>query len=363
MRTKTRSTLCLLAVSVVVLTLSACWLSTGALAGKGGNKGGGKGGGGTGEEPLANPAFVYEDVHDDGLFLTTADGTGTFRLTKPPRKGSDTSATWAPDGSRIAFLSHPDTSLVWVDLYTVRPDGTGLTFIRAFDSFEIPVPRKERLAWSPVGDMIVYASEGLMAVDVATGSLQLVYDYGPLFNVGHPDFSPDFDPDTPGYQGTLAFRAVSDPEVYQVDIWLLDVEIGVDGSISAGNLRNLTDSLVEQDLPAWSPDGQFLAFIDRANYNETTETDIVVMNLATELAWVVTTIAEGGPSQPDWSPDGEYICFSAPHEVNGFVSYDVFRVSPWDLSAQVFNVTGTDSWRDREVDPRWNPAWVNNIDP
>ena len=85
---------------VVAIVLVGLAISGTAIADKGGK---GKGGGGGGDD-LTNPAFVYGDSYDQTLYLTTADGATTARLTKPPRKGGDRSAVCSPDGARIAFL-------------------------------------------------------------------------------------------------------------------------------------------------------------------------------------------------------------------------------------------------------------------
>jgi Tol biopolymer transport system component len=61
--------------------------------------------------------------------LKVSDGTSKVvspSTTKKKTLGS-INATWATDGSRLAFLS--DRSGGAFDLYTVRPDGSGLTQI------------------------------------------------------------------------------------------------------------------------------------------------------------------------------------------------------------------------------------------
>jgi Tol biopolymer transport system component len=346
---------------VVAVVLLALAMGVPSLSAKG--KPGGGGGGG-GSDTLTNPAFVYGESYDAGLYLTTVDGTATVRLTKPPRKGWDRSpAVWSPDGTLIAFLRAPEAGKTYSDLYTIRPDGSGLTFIRAQGGGP--------LTWSADGSSIVFpSSKSLWSVNVATGDLQLVFDHLSLpdvsDSVGDPDFSPDFDPGTPGYQGALAFSASTGVdetyERYQMDIWLLEVQIDPTGQLTTGALMNLTDSPSWDEKPAWSPDGAYLAY---TTLQETLDSDLVVVNLATNFAWDVTTGIHS-ISQPDWSPDGEYLAFSAWHQPNqggAAATHDIFRVSPWDLVAVVVNVTQTDSGNDRELNPRWNPKWTNDISP
>lgn len=60
------------------------------------------------------------------IFVINADGSNLLRLTD--HSGEDWAPRWSPDGSRIVFFgfrSSPDDP----DLFTVRPDATGLTVL------------------------------------------------------------------------------------------------------------------------------------------------------------------------------------------------------------------------------------------
>jgi Tol biopolymer transport system component len=93
--------------------------------------------------------------------LTATDGT--FR---------DDSATWAPDGSRIAFRSNRETALE--NLYVMNADGSGIR--RLTDMAAVFC-----LAWSPDGTRIAFSSWGehgkaepepaVFVVDVETGEV------------------------------------------------------------------------------------------------------------------------------------------------------------------------------------------------
>jgi TolB protein len=104
-------------------------------------------------------------------------------------------ADWSADGSLIAFEGdtlEPGNS----DIYTIRPDGTGL----------------RRLTTSPGFD-------------------------------GDPDVSPD--------GATIAFSAIRSPAT-TTDVYV----IRTNGTSS----RRLTSHPTADDLPTYSPDGQFIAF-------------------------------------------------------------------------------------------------------
>jgi TolB protein len=62
-----------------------------------------------------------EPLNTSDLFLMAPDGTGQRRLTR----GS--SASWSPDGKRIAFMCTPDSTkpMQWA-LCVMNADGTGL---------------------------------------------------------------------------------------------------------------------------------------------------------------------------------------------------------------------------------------------
>ena len=64
------------------------------------------------------------------LFTVNADGTGLSPLTNAGNQTSDLYATWAPDGSKIYFSRFtPDPATGWShgEIYSVNPNGTGLT--------------------------------------------------------------------------------------------------------------------------------------------------------------------------------------------------------------------------------------------
>jgi TolB protein len=88
------------------------------------------------------------------IFVVNADGTGVRRLTPWSIDAGD-HPDWSPDGRRILFRSRSfdDTG---TNLYTVRPDGTGLTQVTRF-------PRTTEVlsaSFSPDGKWIVVSRTG-----------------------------------------------------------------------------------------------------------------------------------------------------------------------------------------------------------
>lgn len=96
---------------------------------------------------LSPDGTQYTVQTGDGIGLLDADGTNLNLLL--PDSGSDWSGSpdWAPDGSRIVF--NRNVSGVR-DIWTIRPDGTGLTNLTNSPEFE------RDAKWSPDGTKVVF---------------------------------------------------------------------------------------------------------------------------------------------------------------------------------------------------------------
>ena len=93
--------------------------------------------------------FALEVGEDHELYTADADGRNLILLSE----GDVASASWSPDGSRIAFVK--DHSL-----YTMDPDGTGKMMLTLTGFGESAV-----YVWNPSGDKIAFSS----VVDPKTG--------------------------------------------------------------------------------------------------------------------------------------------------------------------------------------------------
>jgi TolB protein len=83
------------------------------------------------------------------IYTMNSDGTEVQRLTSDNEFDND--PAWAPDGNRIAFVSSRGDSEFGWDIFTMRPDGSGITRLTSGD-----FSYYHTLAWSPDGTQIVY---------------------------------------------------------------------------------------------------------------------------------------------------------------------------------------------------------------
>jgi Tol biopolymer transport system component len=98
--------------------------------------------------------FAYPDTQQDGvpgyeIYVSPVDGSGpAIDVSQNP--GDDWSPVWAPDGSRIAFISSaPGAFFNPGSLHVVNADGTGQINLTPVDNVWQP-------AWSPDGTRIAY---------------------------------------------------------------------------------------------------------------------------------------------------------------------------------------------------------------
>jgi Tol biopolymer transport system component len=233
---------------------------------------------------LVYTAAQYAGASCKGCALTLqiahADGTDPVALAQHGAGIFDSGASWSPDGTEIVFVR--GTSDTPGRLYTIHPDGTGLTALATRVRASAP-------AWSPDGRTIAFVSSspnagGVLGTDpagttvqteVATPEGEMASDlhdpaWSPdgfqiaftgrhglyvavpgsparrivtAFGAGHPSWSPDgtqlvFDALCTGC--TTAGNRLLHRDIYVVD---------VDGS----NLRQITNDPADDSSPAWRP--------------------------------------------------------------------------------------------------------------
>jgi Tol biopolymer transport system component len=244
------------------------------------------------------------------IFVINADGSGLRRLTR--NAVPDRDPAWSPDGQKIAWSRSDGTG---AHVFTMDADGSDQQ-----DLTPTPGSRGEP-RWSP---------DGLAILFTAVSPVQ------------------------PPWGGAAPYR----------DVYVMSA----DGS----GQRNLTPTRGAGGFgPAWSPDGQQIAFTRLAGPSG--EVRIVVMNAEGGAKHAVTpTLAHPGDRAPAavWSPDGQRIAFW-----DDFAIYVVNRDGS-GLRRLTRNAFEGPSWspdgrkllflraRHQKSRPRWQGGdlWVINAD-
>jgi Tol biopolymer transport system component len=279
-----------------------------------------------GERPADEPPDgLIAAASEDGIHLFEEDGTlvrvvpGTKGLAAP---------RWSPDGDMLAAGDA-------LDVVTLRPDGTRLE--RVIDNASAP-------SWSPDGTELVVMRDicgddeqcGLeldnpheLFVVKADGSDPRRITTHPGYD-GDPQWSPDGEwiaftgddglylvhPDGSDRQrilpgdvpyargwspdGTkLLFEDIDEDPAVGIEVAVLDIE--------TRKTRRLSNEHGHDVFPAWSPDGEKIAFLATAECRRTGECtahepwEVWVMDADGENARRIT---EGGFGPPSWAPKG-----------------------------------------------------------
>ena len=316
---------------------------------------------------LTNPAFAFAQASKSSrcrIYVMTFDGSKKLALTTPPTKGGDGWPTWSPDASKIIFARAPVNSLIWLDLYTVKPDGSGLTQIYSFpSSCDRNLLPKGKVRWFPDGNSVLYESDRSRAVvlDTTTKAFRLLDDdlnlggYDPatqtyawtrLTNVVP---GPDTNPELDGYQGLIAYLSweTATGELH-ICVVRVKTDPGTGRLVRDDNLLGGPTASKYMayfvDWLSWSPDGSTLSFTSM-------QTDLLTMPVTISGDQIIseaTTIFTGqGLTLTTWSPNGQRIAFSPS-------SADLMWVS--SIGGPATNLTNSpNEW---ELDPDWNPKWV-----
>lgn len=280
---------------------------------------GGGSGGSTGPHPAParRLAFVTHRTGNDDIFLVRLDGSDSVNLTRSP--GKDEEPSWSPDGSAIAFLSDRTGHFeVWV------MDTLGAHQSQVTNS----AGEKGRPSWTADGQRILYSAGGALLTIKPDGSG--VDSLTPAESDLEAAWSPA--------GGHIAFSRGG-------HIWVSDT----DGASPVQ--RTFGDHSVEGE-PAWSPDGQRLAFYEYASPSDSYYVNVIGVNGSGEYSVTAALGSMGVESgvEPSWSPDGTTIAFSCdvPPVQNG-TEFDLCLVHP--DGSHFLNLTRS------EAPEHW-PAWA-----
>ncbi|MDQ3654223.1 MAG: S9 family peptidase, partial [Chloroflexota bacterium] len=263
-----------------------------------------------------------KDTYRAALWVAESDGSHARQLTSGSSR--DQHPRWSPDSQSIAFVSNrppvlPTPKLEEEDepndsgsskpkdqVWTIRIDG-GEAVQRSNHASGASGP-----AWSPDGTSIVFvAADPVAKTDDFMGPSSI----GPVADerVIH-DISYRFDG-----RGFL--------EKYK-HLWIV--------SLADGTPRQLTSGDANDDAPAWSPDGRWIAFTSNRSANRRRSWNRSAVYIANVAAGAVTAVSpeDAQFSTPAWSPDGGKLAFLG-HLGTGSATND----SVWTVDADGANLT------------------------
>ena len=211
---------------------------------------------------------------DGEIYIIDDNGENLRRLTDHPAR--DRLPAWLPDGRHILFSSDRDRAN---HLYTMDLAGKNIKRV---------ANENGRPAVSPDGQWIAQTVAGfLLLVDIDGLQRKEIRWRRPQGATGMAAWAPD--------GNRLAF-IIRIPGVLN-DIYVVD--------INGENLQQLTDHPRQDLYPAWSPDGQWIAFWSNRDGGN-------AIYLMEADGANPKRLANG--RSPEWSPDGQQIAFVSRQE-------------------------------------------------
>ncbi len=225
---------------------------------------------------------------------------------------------WSPDGSLIAFTS---TRAGEFDVWTVRPDGSGLTNLTPEVAEAGILDNSDMLPkWSPNGQRLAFLStrEASLNLDEDTaidnllgandlwimdadGSNQVNLTVDTPLQILYFNWSPD------GQFIAFTSQWVDENNLETVENWIIERDTKALTRVSP-----VSDGLTLYTTPTWSPDNQSIAFV--TTKIASSDSEPIIQNAE---IWIIEILSPDDPTilktdlktinNLEWSPDGETI--------------------------------------------------------
>ena len=272
------------------------------------------------------------DDHPRGIWLIGVDRSEVRQLTESgPNDTGDWWPTFSPDGRYLAFvrLRTGNRSAVYV-----LPLTSGRVPAGAPIRITPDTGRAAGLAWTPDSRAVVFSWGGhlnpthLYRVGLPQAAGSGVSAEPELLSFGERGLSVSI-----SSTGRLVYEA----EARDASIWKIPLTDGENPPIPA----LIVPSTLNEETPAYSPDGTRLAFASTRSGSE----EIWIANADGSKPVQMTSM--GGPqcANPQWSPDGRVILFNSRREG----SADLYLLNP--DGGEIRRIT---DHPDEEIEPRWS---------